>query len=240
MEVSSRLIHSKLIHLLFNAYGKSSVVGVWNSIGVAHDWYPLVPQSQCKFEFKSGNVDHTGDEKDRPENFQFFSWFQLSLFLKFMHFLLLSAQFELFYLDFKPFFQLCLSIFSVFDKRSFLCLKRGPLSCLFKVFYVFYLIHSISVKKYREPTYCFTYTYDLLSRIIVVRDRSIYHQIIQRLILWKFQMITLLMGTYLVIWKPEFMQSWKTSESHEIWMTAGEVMEIFKNVKKSWENRIVP
>ena len=54
----------------------------------------------------------------RPENFQLFGWFQLFLLLKFTHFLLFSAQFELFYFDFKPFFSF-LSIFSVFDKRSF-------------------------------------------------------------------------------------------------------------------------
>ena len=40
----------------------------------------------------------------RPENFQLFGWFQLFLLLKFTHFLLFSAQFELFYFDFKPFF----------------------------------------------------------------------------------------------------------------------------------------
>ena len=54
----------------------------------------------------------------RPENFQLFGWFQLFLLLKFTHFLLFSAQFELFYFYFKPFFSF-LSIFSVFDKRSF-------------------------------------------------------------------------------------------------------------------------
>ena len=44
--------------------------------------------------------------------------FSFFLLLKFTHFLLFSAQFELFYFDFKPFFSF-LSIFSVFDKRPF-------------------------------------------------------------------------------------------------------------------------
>ena len=67
-----------------------------------------------------------------PADFSFF------LMLKFTHFLSFSAQFELFYLDFRPVFSF-LNYFSVFDKRSFsgvsLSFKYGR-SKVFKQCYV--------------------------------------------------------------------------------------------------------
>ena len=69
-------------------------------------------------------ANHRIDMHDRKTDLKIFSWLKLFLLLKFTHFLLFSAQFELFYLDFSRFqlfwaFSAFLSIFSVFDKGHF-------------------------------------------------------------------------------------------------------------------------